>query len=83
VNRQAIEDRLCLLLGESAGLDPAGIDRSLPLLRGGLELDSLSVAALVAAVQAEFGFDLLEEDLTLASLESLAALAQFIEETVG
>lgn len=74
-----IERRLRAILGNIAGMDPAGFDARVPLLRGGLELDSLSIAALVAAVQREFAVDLLAEDLTLSSLDSLAALAEFIE----
>ena len=71
-----IEQRLRLLLAEHTGLAPEGIDPNLPLLRGGFELDSLTMASFVTAVQQEFGVDLLEEDLGLDSLESLAQIRQ-------
>ena len=77
-----LEDRLREIIAGIAGLDPGRIDRRQPLLRGGLEMDSLTVASLVAAIDAEFRVDILEDDLTLASLESLAALAEFIGERV-
>lgn len=79
----SIEKRLRELLAEKTGLDLASIPRDVALLRGGLELDSLTVASFVTDVQAEFGVDLLEEDLTLSSLESLAALVQFLWVRVG
>jgi len=75
-----IEQRLRELLAEKTGLDPSNIRRDIPLLRGGLELDSLTVASFVVAVQDTFEVDLLEEDLTLSSLESLDALVQFVAE---
>ncbi len=70
--------RLKTILSETANIDPASIDPHLPLLRGGLELDSLSAATFLAAVQNEFGVDILEEDLSLSSLDSLDAMARFI-----
>lgn len=76
---ERIEQRLRSMLGKITGIEPTGIDQNLPLLRGGLELDSLSVASLVAAVEDEFGINITEEDLTLASLESLSALVNFVE----
>ena len=83
MNHAEIEDRLCALLGRIIDEDPAAIDRKVPLLRGGLELDSLSAAEFISIVEAEYSVDILEEDLTLSSLESLVALAGFIVARVG
>jgi acyl carrier protein len=82
-SREPIDARLRVILAGVTGLDPQAIDSRTPLLRGGLELDSLSVASLMSAVEAEFGIDLLEEDLALDSLASLHALAAFIRKETG
>ncbi len=77
------ECRLREILAEVTGLDPRRIDRRQPLLRGGLELDSLTIASLVAAIETEFQVDILEDDLNLASLDSLAALAEYVGEKIN
>ena len=73
-----VEKRVREILAGIAGVEPYAIDRAAPLLGGGLELDSLSAAALVAAVEREYRIDLLEQDLNLSALESLASLVKFI-----
>jgi acyl carrier protein len=80
--QERLENRLREIVAGIAGLEPGRIDRRQPLLRGGLELGSLTVASLVAAIEKEYQVDILEEDLTLASLESLAALADYIGERI-
>ena len=50
-----------------------------PLLRGGLSLDSLAGAHLLAAVKERFGVDVAAEDLALDSLESIKTLRDYIE----
>ncbi len=82
MDSDSIEPRLREILAEKTGLDPASIDADTPLLRGGLELDSLTAASFVFAVQEEFGVDLLDEDLSLSSLESLTTLVQFVRKRV-
>ncbi len=72
-------ERLKMMLSDNTGLEAAAIDPRLPLLRGGLELDSLTAAAFLAAVESEFGVNILEEDLTLSSMESLEAMVSFIQ----
>ncbi len=51
----AVERRLRAILGEKTALEPASIDPHLPLLRGGLELDSLTLASFVMSVQEDLG----------------------------
>ena len=64
------------------GADPDAV-RSLPddtpLLHGGLNLDSLAGARLLAAVNERFGVDVPAEDLALDSLESIRSLRDYIE----
>ena len=50
-----------------------------PLLTGGLNLDSLAGAGLLAAVNERFGVDVAAEDLSLDSLESIATLRDYIK----
>jgi len=50
-----------------------------PLLTGGLNLDSLTGAGLLAAVNQRFGVDVAARDLALDSLESIATLRDYIE----
>ena len=50
-----------------------------PLLHGGLNLDSLAGARLLAAVNERFGVDVPAEDLALDSLESISSLRDYIE----
>ncbi len=50
-----------------------------PLLTGGLNLDSLAGARLLAAVNERFGVDVPAEDLALDSLESIRSLRDYIE----
>ncbi len=71
-----IEQRLHSLLTEISGQQGFSIDA--PLFRGGLELDSLSAARLIAAVERDSGIVLAEEDLSLSSLFSLRTLCQFV-----
>lgn len=73
---ETIEQHLRSLLAEISGQQSFSLDT--PLFRGGLELDSLSVATLIAAVERDFGIAVAEEDLSLASLFSLRTLCQFV-----
>ena len=73
---ETIEQHLRSLLAEISGQQGFSLDT--PLFRGGLELDSLSVATLIAAVERDFGIAVAEEDLSLASLFSLRTLCQFV-----
>jgi acyl carrier protein len=73
---ETIEQHLRSLLAEISGQQGFSLDT--PLFRGGLELDSLSVATLIAAVERDFGIAVAEEDLSLTSLFSLRTLCQFV-----
>ena len=73
---ETIEQHLRSLLAEISGQQGFPLDT--PLFRGGLELDSLSAATLIAAVERDFGIAVAEEDLSLASLFSLRTLCQFV-----
>ena len=73
---ETIEQHLRSLLAEISGQQGFSLDT--PLFRGGLELDSLSVATLIAAVERDFGIAVAEEDLSLVSLFSLRTLCQFV-----
>jgi acyl carrier protein len=72
----SIETRLCGLLTEIVGQKNFSVD--MPLFRGGLELDSMSAAAFIAAIEQDFAIVLAEEDLELSSLYSLQTLSQFV-----
>ena len=71
-----IEQHLRSVLAEISGQQGFSIDT--PLFRGGLELDSLSAATLIATVERDFGIAVAEKDLSLASLFSLRTLCKFV-----
>ena len=73
-----VEGRLRRLVAEIAGCEPDDFDVDTPLFRGGLELDSLSGAVLIAGVEEEFGISIADEDLDLESLHSLRTLCRFV-----
>ena len=73
---KTVEQHLRSLLTEISGQQEFSIDA--PLFRGGLELDSLSAATLIAAVERDFDIALAEEDLSLSCLFSLRTLCQFV-----
>ena len=73
-----IEGRLRQLVARVAGCEPHDVGLDTPLFRGGLELDSLSGAALIAGIEDEFGISIADEDLDLESLYSLRTLCRFV-----
>ena len=72
----SIEIRLRALLAEIIGQE--GFSADTPLFRGGLELDSMSAAAFILAIEQDFDIFVAEEDLALSSLYSLQTLSQFV-----
>jgi acyl carrier protein len=74
------------LLAEVLGADPAAVAAAPPetsLLSGPLGLDSRRGALLLIEVRDRFGVDVATEDLSLASLESLRTLADFVRDRRG
>jgi acyl carrier protein len=67
------------LLAEVVG-DPAAarLAADMPLLSGGLGLDSVAVVRLLAAIRRDLGVDVADEDLDLDSLASVGTLAGFV-----
>jgi acyl carrier protein len=78
-----LEQRLRSAIAEVAGCQPDSFDLDEPLFRGGLELDSLSGAALISSLESEFGLSIADEDLNLESLQSVRTLCRFIRERVS
>jgi len=67
------------LLAELTGDDrPLTAPDSTPLLRDGLELDSLHGTVLLAEISRRYGIDVAAEDLNLDSLTSIGALMAFL-----
>jgi acyl carrier protein len=50
-----------------------------PLLGGLPELDSMAVVELVAALEARFGFEVSDDEITGEVFETLGSLAAFVE----
>lgn len=73
-----VEERLRQIVAEIVGCEPYDVDLDTPLFRGGLELDSLSGAALIAGIEEEFAISIADEDLDLESLYSVKTLCRFI-----
>ncbi len=72
---------VAVLIGADAD-EVRGLPDDTPLLHGGLSLDSLAGAQLLAAVNERFGVDVASEDLALDSLESIKTLRDYIEARV-
>jgi acyl carrier protein len=66
------------MLCEIAGCAPESVTPDVPLFRGGLELDSLSAATLLEAIETRFGVSVAEYDTTLDSLRSFGTLARLV-----
>jgi acyl carrier protein len=60
------------------GVDPSSIGDDDPLLKGPLGLDSIDVLELVLAVEEEYGLKISDEQLGEGTLNSVAALAEFV-----
>ena len=73
-----VERCLRRIIAAVAGCEPGDVAPDEPLFRGGLELDSLSGAALIAGIEDEFGISIADEDLDLESLYSARTLCRFI-----
>lgn len=54
------------------------IDESVPLLDGGLELDSVVIVELIGAIESRLGFEFEDSDLRTRSFQSLRTLAEVI-----
>lgn len=69
------------VLVETLGLEHRAdvIDGSTPLLGSLPELDSMAVAALIAALEDRFGIELDECDLTAEVFETLGSLSAFVQ----
>ena len=73
-----VEERLRQLVARVAGCEPDDVGLDTPLFRGGLELDSLSGAALIAGIEDSFAISIADEDLDLELLYSLRTLCRFV-----
>jgi acyl carrier protein len=66
-------------LADSSGLRaPTDIDEHLPLVGGGLNLDSVAVVDLIGHVERRLGFQFHDADLRPRSFTNLSTLAQVI-----
>jgi acyl carrier protein len=75
----AVADELRSILAEVTGrADLLSVPAEMPLLGGGVGLDSLAGTLLLRQVQRRFGVDVAAEDLNLDSLETVGTLAAFI-----
>ena len=72
----SIQTRLHALLTEIIGNNNTALD--MPLFRGGIELDSMSAAAFITAIEQEYSIELAEEDLELTCLYSLRTVSRFV-----
>jgi acyl carrier protein len=81
VTAAGVRARLDPLLAAVLARDPADVaamPASLPLLGGGLGLDSLAGMRLLAAIDREFGVDVAAEDLGLDCLETIGTLTRYL-----
>ena len=70
--------REVLALGDDVELAPTtGLFGSLP------ELDSLALVELITALEAEFGFEMDEDDITAENFEDVDCLVHYVESNRG
>jgi acyl carrier protein len=82
-NLPSLEDIVTALkqtLTETEGFQRAAgeIDAEAALLEGGLDLDSITIVALISRIEARFEFQFADTDLRTRSFTSLRALAQVV-----
>jgi acyl carrier protein len=65
------------------GLAEQDIDAAVPLLEGGLGLDSIAIVELISSVEAEFGFQFQDSDLRTATFASVNVLAEVIHKRMA
>ena len=76
-----IEQDIRQLLAEATGLPQSTVDAlpaGTPLFGSPLGLSSRTGVTLLAAVKQRYGVDVVAEDLTLDSLESIATLTAYV-----
>lgn len=74
----AILDEVLNLNGRSEGFTPAT-----PLLGAIPELDSMAVVALIAALEAHFGFAVEDDEIDGATFASLKTLVGFVQDKLA
>jgi len=75
--RARLEPLLAAVLERDHG-EVTAFPASLPLLAGGLGLDSLTGMRLLAAIDREFGVDVAADDLGLDCLETIDTLTRYL-----
>ena len=79
--KERIIDVLITIVLEDLGLGPvaAEVTGTVPLMDGGLDLDSVAIVELIGIVEERFGFQFDDEDLRPSTFESLSKLVEVIE----
>lgn len=67
-----------LLSDLKLGLEPAALDENLPLLEGGLGLDSITLFELITLVERRYGLSFPPEKMSSETFTSLGAMAQIV-----
>lgn len=76
-----VVERLCALVADDldVNLRREDINPDVPLLEGGLGLDSLAIIDLVSATEASFGIEFSEDELVMETFANLRALAGVVQ----
>lgn len=74
-------DRLRNLIADKLDANIAfdAIGADMPLLEGGLKLDSLAIVELITQIEGTFGFEFAEGDLNMDVFASVRRLAELID----
>ncbi len=80
-----LADELKTVLADALDLRDRAVamDVSTPLLGAVPELDSIGVLNLIAALEAHFGIEISDDEITAANFESLGTLANFVERSLA
>lgn len=78
-----VEARVRQIAGALAGRSPDEIGAEEPLFEGGLDLDSVSAAALLSELDACFGVSIAEADVELHALRRIDTLSRLVTSLVA
>lgn len=80
-SKESVTERIkgCLIKTLKLELSSEEIADDEALFEGGLGLNSIAILEVVAAVEAEFGIEVPDEDLTPTLIESVGTLANYVE----
>jgi acyl carrier protein len=70
--------QVCQILRSTLALGPIPLNEDTPLLGSLPELDSMAVANLILALEQQFGFEVLDDEISARHFATVGSLANFV-----